>query len=240
MRPIFVRIGSKYNIRDFIIQKFPKNFNSYCEPFCGSSAIFFNLDLDGKKVILNDVDKELIQAYKLVKEVIVDKMPILYNKNDMQKLIDKSSKTNEEKLMAYMYRTSNSFMSVDADYLFHENSLETKVKKIPEYKEKLKDVKLLHDDALDVIRRFDNEGMLFFIDPPYENSKRLYDAAHFDYDKLASTLTNIRGKFVLTVNASTVMRNTFKNFNISSFTVKSSGMGRIGGKNRKELLVKNF
>jgi len=140
MRPFFVRIGSKYKLRDFIIKHMPDidTYTTYVEPFAGSAAIFFNLNLDHHHVILNDVDKELIHAYKLIKSVNKDRLPILHSKSEMKKIIEQSGKNDEEQLMAYLYKTSNSFMSVSHNYLWKDSSLESKVRRIDEIREKIR------------------------------------------------------------------------------------------------------
>ena len=40
LRPLFPRIGSKFNLRNKIIPLIPEH-TTYVEPFAGSSAIFF-------------------------------------------------------------------------------------------------------------------------------------------------------------------------------------------------------
>ena len=240
MRPLFVRVGSKYKLRKYIINKFPESFDLYCEPFAGSASIFFSLvDFDGK-VVLNDLDKDLINAYKLVRRVDKGKLPILHTKEAMYKLIEHPT-TNEEKLMAYIYRTSNSFMSSDKGYLWKDSSQESKVAKIEEYQKTLQGVKFLNRDALSVIREYDSKQSFFFIDPPYQKSDGLYKHDEFNLEDLRDTLKGLRGKFLLTLNDSKSVRDMFSMFKISGYVVKSSSnLGRIAGSNRREVLISNF
>jgi DNA adenine methylase len=44
---------------------FPEKYNTYIEPFLGSGSIFFFLE--PKKAILSDINKDLINAYKIIK-----------------------------------------------------------------------------------------------------------------------------------------------------------------------------
>ena len=74
-------------------------------------------------------------AYKLIRTVDKDRLPILHSKTEMKKLIEKSGKSDEENLMAYLYKTSNSFMSVSHDYLWKDSSLESKVKRLDEIRD---------------------------------------------------------------------------------------------------------
>lgn len=243
MRPLFPRLGSKYKLRDYIISNLPDlaDFDTYVEPFAGSASIFFNLDLDNKKVVLNDKDTALMEAFRSVRTVDVDKLPILTRKEEMKKLIDKPNKTKEEALMAFMYNASNTFATWGFGELFKENSLESKVRKIPEYALKLQGVKLLNKDAIEVIKQYDGKNTLFFIDPPYEKSDKQYKDDEFDLEKLADTLMRIQGRFLLTVNSSASTRRIFARFKQKGFVVKATnGFKRyktLGNRDRKELLV---
>ena len=240
MRPLFVRLGNKYKLRDYIINKFPESFDLYCEPFAGSASIFFSLeDFDGK-VVLNDLDKDLINAYKLIRRVDKGKLPILHTKEAMYKLIEHPT-TNEEKLMAYIYRTSNSFMSSDKGYLWKDNSQESKVAKIEEYQKKLQGVKFLNQDALIVIRKYDSKSSFFFLDPPYQKSTDLYKHDEFNLEDVRDVLNTLKGKFLLTLNDSKSVRDLFSMFKISGYVVKSqNNLARIAGSDSREVVIRNF
>ena len=243
MRPFFVRLGSKYKLREYIIKHLPDtdSYNTYVEPFAGSASIFFNLDLNHHRVILNDVDKELITAYKLIRTVNKERLPILHSKSEMNKLIYQSGKNDEEQLMAYLYKTSNSFMSVSHNYLWKDSSLASKVKRIDEVREKIKNVKFSHHDAINVIMKYDQVGTFMFIDPPYESSDYLYKDDEFDYEKLADALNGAKCKFMITLNDSKTIRHIFKGYNIRRYTVKAmSVLGRIAGKDRHEVMITNY
>ena len=240
MRPLFVRLGNKYKLREYIINKFPESFDLYCEPFAGSASIFFSLEDFHGKVVLNDLDKDLISAYKLIKRVDKGKLPILHTKEAMYKLIEHPT-TNEEKLMAYIYRTSNSFMSSDKGYLWKDSSQESKVANIEKYQERLRGVKFLNRDGLSVIREYDSKHSFFFIDPPYQKSDDLYKHDEFNLEDLRDVLKTLKGKFLLTLNDSKSVRDLFSMFKITGYVVKShSNLGRIAGSDRREVVIRNF
>lgn len=244
MRHLFVRVGSKYRIREYIAERIPQleTIDTYVEPFAGSASIFFHIDVSGKRIVLNDIDEELINSYELIRKVNVDKLPILHTKSKMYELIAKENKSDEETLMAYMYGTCNSFMSISRKYLWHENSLITKAKQIPKVRHVLKDVILSCEDAVECINKYDSDKAFFFIDPPYESSSRMYKSNSYDYNKLAETLKQLKGKFLLTLNDSANIREIFREFDINQFVVRGipSGLNRIGSKDRTELLISNL
>jgi len=70
-QPFIKWVGGKRGLLAQLLQKFPKKFENYHEPFLGGGALFFELYsrglLEGKKVYLSDINSELINAYSVVK-----------------------------------------------------------------------------------------------------------------------------------------------------------------------------
>ncbi len=71
-RPFIKWVGGKRGLLKQLLPLFPKDFNDYYEPFLGGGAIFFELSsqglLKGKRVVLSDINAELINSYRVVKE----------------------------------------------------------------------------------------------------------------------------------------------------------------------------
>lgn len=65
INPFLKWAGGKRWLAEHADELFPKNFNTYYEPFLGSGAIFFKLM--PKKAVLADLNKELIATYRMVK-----------------------------------------------------------------------------------------------------------------------------------------------------------------------------
>jgi DNA adenine methylase len=70
MTNIFCRVGNKITIKNDIIEKIPDNFDLYVEPFVGSAIIYLNMNLENKKSVINDLDKDLIEGHKAIKKGI--------------------------------------------------------------------------------------------------------------------------------------------------------------------------
>ena len=80
------------------------------------------------------------------------------------------------------------------------------VEKLPAIAERLLDVNIEHGDGVDVIRRWDAPGTLFYIDPPYADSTRTNKsgraAYHCEIDdgghqSLVDALLNLQGSAIL-------------------------------------------
>lgn len=61
--PLFY-VGDKYKLISQLKQYFPKNIDTYIEPFCGGGSSFLNIE--AKKYLLNDLDTNLINLHKFL------------------------------------------------------------------------------------------------------------------------------------------------------------------------------
>ncbi len=94
--------------------------------------------------------------------------------------------------------------------------------------------------AIDFIRRYDAEDVFFYCDPPYyEAPTYKHNMELFDFQELAATLSEIKGKFILSVGEHPDMRDIFQDFHIEPVSLKYT----VGAKkvvNGHELIIKNF
>lgn len=68
VQPFLKWAGGKRQLLLEIRKYLPKNINTYYEPFVGGGAVLF--DLQHNKAVINDINKELINVYLVVKENI--------------------------------------------------------------------------------------------------------------------------------------------------------------------------
>ncbi|ARJ55830.1 DNA adenine methylase [Campylobacter cuniculorum] len=70
-KPFVKWAGGKRALLDSIISLMPRDFKNYFEPFVGGGALFFALQskglLDSKSIVLSDKNRELINAYEVIK-----------------------------------------------------------------------------------------------------------------------------------------------------------------------------
>ncbi|MCW4573538.1 DNA adenine methylase [Venenivibrio stagnispumantis] len=64
-KPFVKWAGGKRQIIDVLLQEKPLNFNNYIEPFLGGGAFLF--ELMPENAIINDINTELINAYRVIK-----------------------------------------------------------------------------------------------------------------------------------------------------------------------------
>jgi len=61
--PLFY-VGDKYKLMKQLVNLFPKEINTFYEPFVGGGTVFLNIE--AKKYFLNDINKHLINIHKLL------------------------------------------------------------------------------------------------------------------------------------------------------------------------------
>lgn len=102
MKPFVKWAGGKTQLLKELNAIKPKYFENYLEPFVGGGA--FLLNLQPKKAIINDINKELINAFEIIKTKKEDLL------NELNKMIKKHNKFNKE---FYLKIRSNVFIYND-------------------------------------------------------------------------------------------------------------------------------
>jgi len=64
--PFLKWAGGKYKIVDYIKKCFPKKASRYIEPFVGAGSVALNVDFE--KIVINDINSDLIQVYIYLQE----------------------------------------------------------------------------------------------------------------------------------------------------------------------------
>lgn len=221
-QPVIKWSGSKRALSEQIMEYFPKEINTYYEPFCGSCSILFQLlnsDIKVNKYICSDVNKELIDFFVLLKdnpsyiyeeynkrwvmltsfEEIKDKQ-IYYNK-----VRDSYNKTKDIHDFVFLTRTSangliryNSKGEFNAPFHLTRNGIQPKKYRqiIFDWSNKLKEknVEFICTSYLNIKTE---EGDYLFLDPPYANTKGMYFGV-IKFEEFWEWLRNMECKYSLT------------------------------------------
>ena len=187
----------------------------FVEVFGGSCWCGLNVSRAKFKVIIcNDIDRDLITFYKLVKERpndIIKRLAILPFSRElhdvaMKILQDKSADpVTKAAMLFYTVRTTFWGMRGEAGFAVAKTKSVAKqyaraVASIVEYAKRFRDVVLECRDFREVIKLYDSEKTLFYLDPPYigRNYYR-YSFTVADLKDMAKLLGRIRGYWVLKI-----------------------------------------
>ena len=73
--PVLKWVGGKRQLLPYIKPMLPKKITSYCEPFVGGGAVLF--DLQPKRAIVNDINKDLILVYTVIRDNVEELIKLL-------------------------------------------------------------------------------------------------------------------------------------------------------------------
>ena len=68
-KPFVKWVGGKSQLLEEIREKYPQKIEKYCEPFVGGGAVLFDIlsTKHPETVLINDINKELINTYSQIK-----------------------------------------------------------------------------------------------------------------------------------------------------------------------------
>ena len=235
------RVGAKRPLRETIKRLSPE-YKIYVEPFVGSATIYFYMDIGDRKAIINDTNEIITSSLKILKS-----NPSIENiekfrgatPEQIESFLSRPHKSSIDKLAANIYKLCHTFGGKTFGKIYKDSDITTKLKKIPEYANYMRNTIVTKADWTSTLK-YDSPNTFFFIDPPYEKSELLDNYGIVDYDDMNEKLKNIKGKFILTLNDSKYIRDTFSSFNIRGISVKGQGKKGTGVGTRKELIITNY
>lgn len=108
--------------------------------------------------------------------------------------------------------------------------------------ERLRDVIIEKQPWEKIVAKFDHPYNFFYLDPPYYTKEHLYkreDADYFNqHEELAKTLKQIKGKFLLSYNNDTYIRQFYDGCVIEEVETQYTVSGVF--QTETELLIRNF
>ena len=219
--PVIKWSGSKRSQANEILKYFPKEIDTYYEPFCGGASILRRLLSSNIKVnhyICSDLNSGLIDLWN---EIINNpkRVSSYYKKlwNELNQDDDKQRKKeyfatvrerynrehNPLDFMFIMRTTTNGMPRYNRDGEFNNSFHVTRNGIIPETLEKIiyEWSELLNKNKVEFMAcSYDEikpkENDFVYLDPPYANTKGMYYGT-IDYDKLWNWLRNLPCKYAL-------------------------------------------
>jgi len=262
--PFLKWAGGKRWLLTIIDEILPSEYNVYVEPFLGSGAVYFHVN--PTLAILNDVNKDLINAYiqvrdnyKKVEELLSNHQikhskEYYYNVRGELPICDIQRAAN----FIYLNRTCfNGLYRVNRQGIFNvpkgsKDKVLLESDNFSEISILLKNATLFNTDFENVIDE-SNEGDILFVDPPYtvnhnNNGFIKYNENLFSWDdqlRLAESVLKAseRGVQIIMTNADhesirNLYKNHFQTISLKRNSVMASKSGFRG--ETTELLIKNI
>lgn len=253
MTPIIPWIGGKRRLAKFILPIFPDH-GCYVEPFAGGAALFF-LKGESNVEVINDVNGELINLYRVVKHhldefirhfrwALVSRQEFLWHQNARIETL-----TDIQRASRFFYLQKTSFGGKVAGQTFGISTTSAPRLNLLRIEEelsaahmRLSRVFIEHLSWSECVRRYDRPHTLFYLDPPYWGTEGYgVDFGLEQYDLMAQLAKSIQGKMIVSVNDIPEMRAAFNGLNMDRVDIKYS-IGVVG-RNKptsRELIIRNW
>ena len=247
-------IGGKNHLKKYIIPLIPQDCGRYIEVCGGAGWVLFGKEKHQHQMeVFNDIDCDLINLYKQIK----------YNCDALQKEIDWLQSrdlfvtyryemnsdlplTEVQRAARYLYLIRCSFGSNRSSFSTRPAKVCNVVDILPQFRERLKSVIIENRDFEDLIKTYDRDNAVFYVDPPYVGAEQYYNKRYCDFGitdhiRLNSRLKRIKGKFILSYNDCDFVRDYYKDFNIMGVTRDNLLPAKTDIKNKyKEVIITNY
>jgi DNA adenine methylase Dam len=242
--------GGKSHIVLKLLKLVPKH-DTYVEPFAGGAALYWKKE-PVKTEVLNDLDKDIAQAYMFIKnldEGTINKVKSMDWKADKEKffkLRDSPVPSDPvQRFYRFFYVHYNSYGGSRKTYGYKTKE-PTCFDKYLSYSERMKNTKVFSADYGKVIRKFDSPSTFIYLDPPYPNEWPGHTGTKSwgekQVNELHAILKSCKAKWLLSINDLDWIRKIFSDFKIHKIMVprKFKGEAKGGLKEKYELLISNY
>lgn len=253
MRPFLGWVGGKLKLARTIAALIPKHV-AYVEPFVGSGAVLFAKKRSQVEII-NDIHPELICLYRVIQhhreEFLRCCSRLLVSRQQWNEFVsaDVSCMTDIQRAVRFYYLVKNSFASKLAFTSFAVSpmrpaayNLETIDSDLVSAQKRLNRVLIENKTFRELIPVCDRKTTFFYCDPPYRGCENFYGKNVYSYADtvyLRDVLSEIDGKFLLSLNDVPDVRRLFNAFCVRSVDAKYT-IGRGENVAVKEVLIANY
>lgn len=243
-------IGGKKALRDKILSQFPaeKEYDRYIEVFGGAGWVLFAKGRHAKTEVFNDANGELINLYRCAK----------YHAGELQKELKYSLTSREQffwakgqnpECLTDIQKAARYFILIKESYGCDLRSFSTRRTDMPsaieylgEVAGRLAGVVIENRDFEKLVKTYDRETALLYLDPPYYGAEGYYAArfAEEDHVRLKKVLESVKGRFILSYNDCDYIRELYKGYNTTEVSRPHNMLLRSGAGLYRELIIKNF
>lgn len=227
---------------------------TYCEPFVGMGGIFLRRSARPRAEVINDRGRDVANLFRILQRHYVAFLDMLRFQLTVRAEFERLAATDADTLtdleraarFLYLQRTAfggkvsgrNFGVSRERPGRFNLTTLEPMLEDLHT---RLAGVVVECLDWSDCLARYDGDGTLFYLDPPYWGGEDDYGKAMFaqdDFARLADRLADLRGRFLLSINDTPEIRSIFARFDLKEVTTSYTVGHRIAaGSRASELLV---
>lgn len=251
--PIVPWVGGKRRLADRLIRLFPPH-QCYVEPFAGAAAVFF-AKLPSEVEVLNDVNGELINLYRVVQhhlEEFVRQFKWALSSRTVYRWLQQQPAeplTDIQRAARFYYLQVNAFGGKVEGQSFGFATTTPPGLNLLRIEEELSaahlrlaSVYIENADWRECLRRYDRPRTLFYMDPPYWDTEGYGVPFPLErYTEMAAAMRALEGRAIVSVNEHPAMREAFAGFPIETvditYQVGGTSRGADHRAERRELVI---
>lgn len=242
-------IGGKKLLKKKIIEQFPEGFDRYIEVFGGAGWVLFDKEKHADIEVYNDVNGNLVNLFRCVKyhpEALQKELDwILMSREQLFDYIaqnDVRGITDIQRAARFYCRIKMSFGANLDTFGVRSRDMRKTIAYLQEVSKRLNKVIIENADFERLIKTYDRESALFYCDPPYYEAEKYYPDKFQpeDHVRLKNVLSRINGKFILSYNDCTEIREMYKGYNMIEVDRQDTLVTKTNPRRYKELIIKNY
>ena len=222
-------IGGKRNLASRIVARIDLiAHRTYIEGFVGMGGVFLRRRSAPAAEVINDISGDVATFFRILQRHYTPFMEMLRyqitGRREFERLAktDPDTLTDLERAARFLYLQRLAFGGKVTGRSFRVSAREpgsfnvTQLGPILEdIHERLAGVIIERLPFHDLIKRYDHDGALFYLDPPYWGCEDDYGPGVFgpgDFDRMAKMLRALKGAFLLSINDTPQIRQIFADF----------------------------
>lgn len=252
-KPIIPWMGGKRRLAKTILPLFPEH-TCYVEPFAGGAALFFMRPEPAKIEVLNDLNGELVNLYRVVQnhlEEFVRQFKWALSSRtvfEWEKMKRPETLTDIQRAARFYYLQKLAFGAKADNPTFGTATTAQPRLNLLRLEEELSEAHLRLSRVFienlsweECVKRYDRAHTLFYLDPPYWETAGYGESFPFcEYEKIAELMRAMQGKAILSINDHPNIRELFKGFRIEETSLRYT-VGKANNRpERGELIVMSW
>ncbi|WP_274584902.1 DNA adenine methylase [Neisseria leonii] len=224
--PLIPWMGGKRRLAKHILPLFPEH-QCYVELFAGGAALFFLRQKPAKAEVLNDINGDLVNLYRVVQhhfDEFIRQFDFTLTSREYFRQLQQTppaTLTDIQRAARFFYLQHTAFGAKPIDQHFGTATTgkafnpATVRQKLAAAQQRLGGVYIENEPWQACLKRYDRPHTFFYADPPYwQTAGYTHDFAWEEYERLAEEMGRIQGKMMLSINDHPDILALFKPFNI--------------------------
>lgn len=251
-QPIIPWMGGKRRLADQLLPLFPPH-ECYVELFTGGAALFFMREHPAKTDVINDINGELVNLYRVVRchfdEFCRHFEFMLGSREDWDwfQAVNLKTLTDIQRAVHFFFLQQHAFGGkIDGQNFGYATTgrafdIATVRERLAAAHRRLSGAYIEHGDWLTCVERYDRPHTFFYADPPYwETTGYGVDFEWSQFERLAEAMRNMKGKLMLSINDHPDIAALFSEFWMRRLEIKYTVSNSTDLKTSGELVICNF